>query len=272
MKPRRCWPLLVALAAGCGGGAAVPTRAPAPGGGAPVRIPIVRFRASGPWHAVYTRADTLITTLPNGGQQRQAIERRLHLRWMVTSMPTGLALVITVDSVRIAGLLGSIGRAMEDSGRGAVVRGTLDADGRVHGLTSSPDAAVAHALIADLPWLIPTLGLAGGTAVSWSDTLDAVVRFGVVDLAERTFRRSTAAPADGAVLVTLAGTVSRDGVSPQLHLTGSGTRQGTATVEVNGRIRQAAGRDSVMMSAMVESIGQSVQILQVGGYTLTATP
>ena len=261
----------VALAAACGGGVAVPSgvaRPPATVG----RIPVVRYRAGDVWRAVYTRADTLITTLPNGGQQRQAIERRLHLRWSVTTSPTGLALVVTVDSARIVGLPGGTGRAMEDSARGAVVRGLLRGDGRVDSLASTPDAAVAHALIADLPWLVPALGLASGADASWSDTLQATVRFGVVDLAERTVRRSSARPTEGAVLVTMAGVVGRDGVSPQLRLTGAGTRNGTATVELNGRIRIAVGRDSVLMSAMVEAMGQSVQILQVGGYTLTALP
>ncbi len=265
-------PVLFALAAACGGGAplSAPTGASPPA--AVIHLPTVRFRAGDTWRAVYTRADTLTTTLPNGGQQRQAIDRTLALHWSVTTTPSGLALVVTVDSARIVGLPGNIGRAMEDSARGAVVRGILRSDGQVDSLVSLPDAAVAHALIADLPWLVPALGLAGGTDASWSDTLQAVVRFGVVDLTERTIRRSSAVAANRTVLVTMVGTVGRDGVSPQIHLTGTGTRVGTATVELNGRIRSAAGRDSVLMSAMVESIGQSVQIIQVGGYTLTALP
>ena len=264
---------LLALAAACGGGAALssPRGADAPATEV-VHIPTVRFRSGYTWRATYTRADTLTTTLPNGGQQRQAIDRTLALHWSVTTTPSGLALVVTVDSARIVGLPGSIGRAMEDSARGAMVRGILRGDGRVDSLVSLPDAAVAHALIADLPWLVPALGLAGGTGASWSDTLQAVVRFGVVDLTERTIRHSSAVPGNGTVLVTMAGTVWRDGASPQLHLSGTGTRFGTATVELNGRIRSAAGRDSMMMSAMVESIGQSVRIIQVGGYTLTALP
>jgi hypothetical protein len=265
--------LLLALAASCGGGAALsPPGAVAAPARAAVVIPTVRFRAGDSWRATYTRADTLITTLPNGGQQRQAIDRTLALRWSVTRTPTGLALMVTVDSARIVGLPGSIGRAMEDSARGAVVRGVIRADGRVDSLVSLPDAAIAHALIADLPWLVPALGLAGGSDASWSDTLQAVVRFGVVDLTERTIRRSSAVAGDGTVLVSMGGTVSRDGASPQLHLSGTGTRLGTAIVELNGRIRAAAGRDSVLMSAMVASIGQSVQIVQIGGYTLTALP
>ena len=265
--------LLLALAAACGGGAAVhePT-ATTPATPAVVHLPTVRFRAGDTWRATYTRADTITTTLPNGGQQRQAIGRTLALHWSVRTTPSGLALVVTVDSARIVGLPGAIGRAMEDSARGAVVRGLVRGDGRVDSLVSIPDAAIAHALIADLPWLVPALGLAGGTDASWSDTLKAVVRFGVVDLTEQTIRRASAVPSAGTVLVTMAGTVTRDGTSPQLHLSGTGTRLGTATVELNGRIRAASGRDSMLMSAMVQSIGQSVQIIQVGGYTLTALP
>ncbi len=272
MSRRPLTAIIVALAAACGGGAAVHESTTATPAGAVVRIPTVRFRAGDTWRAVYTRADTLTTTLPNGGQQRQAIDRTLALRWSVTTTPTGLALVVTVDSARIVGLPGSIGRAMEDSARGAEVRGILRGDGRVDSLVSLPDGVVTHALIAELPWLVPALGLAGGTDANWSDTLQAVVRFGVVDLTERTIRHSSAVASHGTVLVTMAGSVGRDGASPQLHLSGSGTRFGTATVELNGRIRSATGRDSVLMSAMVEAIGQSVQILQVGGYTLTALP
>lgn len=260
---------LVALAAACGGGAAVPAGQAAP---AAARIPTVRYRPGDSWRAVYTRADTLITTLPNGGQQRQAIERRLHIRWSAAAATSGLALSVTVDSVRIFGLPGGAGRAMEDSARGAVIRGVLFADGRLDSLVASRDAAVTHALIGDLPWLVPALGRAGSVAAEWSDTLQATVRFGVVDMSERTIRYSSAAPGDNAVLVSMTGIVARDGVSPQLRLLGSGIRAGTATVELNGRIRTAVGRDSVLMSATVESIGQSVQILQVGGYTLTALP
>jgi hypothetical protein len=272
MNVRSFGAVLLALAAACGGGAAVPGTTPTTPATKVVHIPTVRFRAGDTWRATYTRADTLTTTLPNGGQQRQAIQRTLALRWSVTTTPGGLALLVTVDSARILGLPGTIGRAMEDSARGAVVRGLIRGDGRVDSLVSLPDAAIAHALIADLPWLVPALGLAGGTDASWSDTLQAVVRFGVVDLTERTIRKSSATASDGTVLVTMAGTVARDGVSPQLHLSGTGTRLGTATVELNGRIRSASGRDSMLMSAMVESIGQSVQIVQVGGYTLTALP
>lgn len=264
--------LSASLAAGCGGGAAIPAGRTTSMPAAAVRLPVVRYRAGDAWHAVYTRADTLITTLPNGGQQRQAIDRRLVLRWEVTATGSGLALKITIDSVRIVGLPGAIGRAMEDSARGAVVYGALHGNGRVDGLRSDPDAAVAHALIADLPWLIPALGLAGGTDASWTDTLLATVRFGVVDLSERTIRRASAVPGTRNVVVTMVGSVGRDGVSPQLRLTGTGTRDATATVELNGRIRQAIGRDSIAMAAAVTAMGQSVGILQVGGYTLTAVP
>ncbi len=264
--------VLLALAASCGGGAAVQEPTATTPANVVIHIPTVRYRAGDTWRATYTRADTITTTLPNGGQQRQAIQRTLALHWSVATTPAGLALVVTVDSARIIGLPGSIGRAMEDSARGAVVRGILRGDGRVDSLVSVPDAAIAHALIADIPWLVPALGLAGGTDASWSDTLQAVVRFGVVDLAERTIRHSSAVAGEGTVLVTMAGTVGRDGVSPQLRLSGTGTRLGTATVELNGRIRSAGGRDSVLMSAVVESIGQSVEIIQVGGYTLTALP
>jgi hypothetical protein len=239
---------------------------------AAVHLPTVRFRAGDTWRAVYTRADTFLTTLPNGGQQRQAIDRSLMLRWSVTTTPGGLALVITIDSARIVGLPGSLGRAMEDSARGAVVRGILRGDGRVDSLTSLPDAAVVHALIAELPWLVPALGLAAGSDASWSDTLPGVMRLGALDLTERTIRHSSATVLNNSVTVTMAGTVDRDGMNPQVHITGTGTRVGSATVELNGRIRTATGRDSVLMSAMVEAMGQSVQILQLGGYTLTALP
>jgi hypothetical protein len=263
----------LALAAACGGGAAIPEGgAPGPRTPAVTAIPVVRYRAGDTWRALYTRADTLITTLPNGGQQRQAVERRLHFRWSVSGTGPGFALAVTIDSIRIVGLPGGVGRAMEDSSRGAVIRGVLGADGRIDSLKADHDVAGTHALIADLPWLIPSLGLAGGADALWTDTLNATVRFGVVDLAERTVRESSATPLADAVQVTMSGRVARDGVSPQLHLIGSGARLGTAIVELNGRIRSAVGRDSVMMSASVTSMGQSVQILQVGGYTLTAFP
>jgi len=93
-----------------------------------------------------------------------------------------------------------------------------------------------------------------------------------VDLAERTERSTTGALQGDGSLLTLQGTVTRDGVTPQLRIEGSGARWGRAEVGPLGQLRTASGRDSVAMTATVESIGQQVKILQVGGYSLSPLP
>lgn len=260
---RRLPPLLtLALAAACGGGAAVSGAGPS----APTSAPIVAastYRAGGPWHYLYQRADTFISLLPNGDRQRLVLERKLQLAWQVTSSASGLQLAVTIDSVQVYGVPGGA-RAMEDSARGTVIRGELTTQGRLAGLKASSDNGIAHALVADLPWLVPMLG---GVEAPRTDTLDASIRFNVVDVAERTVR-STAAGAS----FQMMGNVTRDGVSPQLNLSGTGIRLGSAMLGNDGKPGLGTGRDSVAMKATVVSIGQSIDIVQLGGYTLTPLP
>jgi hypothetical protein len=254
---------LLALAAACGGGAAVPgTEAAAPRGRA-VPVPAA-YRAGGPWRYRFERADTIISVLPNGGRQQLVIERRLVLGWQVQGVPSGLELVVTIDSARVIGAPGG-GRAMEDSARGTVIRAALSPQGRLSAISASADNGIAHALRAELPWLVPLLVPQDAPAVV--DTLDATVRFNVVDVLERGIR-STAT--DTALRTT--GTLTRDGVSPQLTLKGSGTRATTGKVRPDGQLERLAGRDSVAMTVTVTQMGQSIEILQFGGFALTPIP
>jgi hypothetical protein len=221
------------------------------------------YRAGGPWKYSYERADTIISILPNGGRQQLVLERKLRLLWQVTTTPTGMALAVTIDSARVIGAPAGA-RAMEDSARGSVLRGELSPQGKLTAMSTSSENGIARALLADLPWLIPALG---GGELPRIDTLEATVRFNVVDVAERTVRSTTVGSS-----FAMAGTLTRDGVSPQLKLSGSGIRSGTAVLSSDGRLGQGTGRDSVSMTAMVLSIGQSIEIVQLGGYSFTPIP
>jgi hypothetical protein len=253
----------LALAASCGGGASVPGTTP----GAPPVTPTfprnAAYRAGGPWQFLYERADTIISILPNGGRQQLVLERKLQLTWQLSATPTGLGLTVTIDSARVIGVPGG-GRAMEDSARGSVLHGELSAQGKLSGLATSSENGISRALLAELPWLLPPLGAADMARV---DTLEGSVRFNVVDVAERTIRTTAAGTP-----FTMAGTVTRDGVSPQLTLTGSGIRSGTAALTADGRVGRSLGRDSIAMTATVTAIGQSIEIVQLSGYSLTPVP
>lgn len=264
MNRSRLTLVTLALAAACGGGAALSGGSPGSTiATAPVTARNAVYRPGGPWKYSYERADTIISVLPNGGRQQLVLERKLQLAWQVTTTPTGLALAVTIDSARVIGVPGGA-RAMEDSARGSVLRGELSPQGRLTALGTSSDNGIAHALLAELPWLLPALG---GGEVPRVDTLDASVRFNVVDVAERTVRTTTAGNA-----FQMAGMVTRDGVSPQLKLTGSGIRSASAQLANDGRPGAGAGRDSVSMTATVVTIGQSIEIIQLGGYALTPLP
>jgi len=254
--------LFLALAAACGGGAAVSGPETAqPRRGAPPTP--TAYHAGGLTHFRFERADTVISILPNGGRQQLVIERRLLLGWQVLQAANGLELVVTIDSARIIGAPGG-GRSMEDSARGTVIRAGLSPAGRLSAITSTSDNGIAHAFRAELPWLVPVLATEGAPV---SDTLDTTVRFNVVDVLERAIRTTTA---DSAFTVT--GVVTRDGVSPQLTLKGSGIRQATGKLRADGQVDRIAGRDSVAMTVTVTQMGQSIDILQFGGFALTPIP
>lgn len=260
--------LALALVAACGGGVAVPgspgAAAPAPHG-----VPMA-FSPGGPWRYHYDRVDSITTTLPNGGQQQQAVERHLQLRWEALRAANGLSIRITIDSADLVGMPGGLGRAMEDSARGSVIQMELTPDGVVSTPSVTPENSVARGLMTDLPWLIPALPHSLMPGAFREDTLTSTVRFGVLDLSERTQRRTTVGAAVGSF--DLSGEVTREGVSPQLHLTGSGLRVGRADFAPQGWMRDMTGRDSLAMTATVESIGQSVGLMQISGYSLTALP
>lgn len=260
------------LTAACGGMPGAVPEGGTPSPSAPQRPLAVEYRAGGPWRYSYLRADTLITTLPNGGLQQQVVERRLQLRWQVTATPGGLDLVVTIDSARVIGLPGESGRAMADSARGSAIHARLLPTGVVTLTAPVPANAVARTFSTTLAWLVPMMpaGVREGTA--WEDTLAATMQFAVVDLTERTARTTTGTLRGEGSMLELTGTVTRDGVTPQLRIDGTGARWGRAMVGPLGHLVEASGRDSVAMTATVESIGQRVKILQVGGYTLTPLP
>lgn len=260
------------LVAACGGSAASSSGDRTARPLLPPRPVAIEYRAGGPARYSYLRADTLITTLPNGGLQQQVVERQLQLRWQVSAAPEGLLLAVTVDSAHVVGLPGDQGRLMADSARGSVIRARLLPTGAVTLLEPIPGNAVARTFATYLPWIVPMMPTGAREGTSWTDTLTTTMQFAVVDLAERTERSTTGElQGDGSVL-TLTGTVTRDGVTPQLRIDGTGSRWGRAEVGPAGKLLAASGRDSVAMVATVESIGQRVKILQVGGYSLTPLP
>ncbi|HVX87416.1 MAG TPA: hypothetical protein VG940_00710 [Gemmatimonadales bacterium] len=262
-----------AVVAGCGSGSAAATAGT--GGAEPLRPPrpvAIEYRPGEAWRYDYLRADTLITTLPNGGLQQQVVERQLQLHWQVSASPEGLVLAVTIDSARVIGLPGDMGRLMADSARGSVIRARLQPSGALTLLDPAPVNAVARTFATNLPWIVPMMPPGAREGTSWVDTLATTVQFAVVDLAERTERTTTGELRGDGSALTLSGTVSRDGVTPQLRIEGTGARWGEAVVGPGGRLRSVAGRDSVAMVASVESIGQRVKILQVGGYALTPVP
>lgn len=270
---RRAGPAVlgVCLAAACGG-----TAGPATTGEAipllPPRPVAIEYRAGGPWRYAYLRADTLITTLPNGGSQQQVVEWQMQLRWQVSAAPQGLTLTVTIDSARVIGLPGEAGRAMADSARGTVLRAELDPTGTLRVLAPLPANAVARTFATNLPWMVPMMPAGTREGASWADTFTTTMQFAVVDLSERNERTTVGELRGDGTLLKLTGTVTRDGVTPQLRIDGSGTRWGVAEVGPLGQLRTASGRDSVAMIATVEAIGQRVKILQIGGYTLTPRP
>ena len=264
--------IVLSFAAGCGGGAAGASGSGAAQPLLPPRPVAIEYRAGAPARYDYLRADTLITTLPNGGLQQQVVERRLQLRWQVSAAPDGLLLSVTVDSAHVVGLPGDAGRLMADSARGSVIRARLLPTGAVEMLEPVPANAVARTLATNLPWIVPMMPAGAREGTSWVDTLATTMQFAVVDLAERTERTTTGVLRGNGSLLTLSGVVTRDGVTPQLRLAGTGARWGEAEVGPAGRLVTASGRDSVAMVATVESIGQRVKILQIGGYVLTPLP
>lgn len=262
----------LALLAGCGGNAAQPASDGAAHPLLPPRPVAIEYRAGVPARYTYVRADTLITTLPNGSLQQQVVERQLLLRWQVSAVPEGLLLSVTIDSAHVVGLPGEMGRSMADSARGSVIRARLLPSGAVTLLEPVPGNAVGRTFATNLPWIVPMMPAGAREGSTWVDTLTTTMQFSVVDLAERTERTTTGElRGDGSVL-TLTGAVSRDGVTPQLRIDGTGTRWGRAEVGPMGRLTAASGRDSVAMIASVDAIGQRVKILQVGGYSLTPLP
>ncbi|HTK56321.1 MAG TPA: hypothetical protein VL295_05815 [Gemmatimonadales bacterium] len=263
---------VLALIAACGGNAAEPA-----GDGVvrpllPPRPVAIEYKAGAPARYTYLRADTLITTLPNGGLQQQVVERRLQLRWQVTASPEGMVLAVTVDSARVIGLPGDMGRSMADSARGSVIRARILPTGAVTLLEPVPANAVARTFATYLPWIVPMMPSGAREGTSWVDTLNSTMQFAVVDLAERTERTTTGELHGEGSVFTLQGAVTRDGVTPQLRIDGTGARWGRAELGPAGRLLSASGRDSVAMIASVQSIGQRVPILQVGGYSLTPLP
>lgn len=255
------------LAAACGGGAMVHT------GATPVASPrsvaLPSYAAGAPRRYRYDRIDSLEYTLPNGARQLQVIERHLKLGWESTRAGDTLRLRVTLDSVDLVAP-GISGRALEDSARGSVVGGVLAPDGRLSGLVGTPDNTVTHSFLSEIPWLLPVIPASLALGAVRADTLDATVRFGVVDLTQRIVRQTAVAMTPGDF--DLSGTISRDGISPTLRITGAGSRTGHATVGTDGALHAATGRDSVAMNASVEATGQSVQVIQIGNYSLTPVP
>lgn len=257
----------LALLAACGGGAGVRPGTPAP---APARqLAPPKYGAGGPWHYRYDRIDSLGYTLPNGAHQLQVIERHLKLRWESSQTGDTLRFRVALDSVDLVAQ-GISGRPLEDSARGSVISALLTPDGRVSGIVGAPDNTVTHAFLVDVPWLLPVIPSSLALGAMRADTLDATVRFGVVDLSQRIVRQTAVATTPGEF--DLTGTISRDGVSPSLRLTGLGARIGHAAIGGDGSLRSATGRDSVAMNASVDATGQSVQVIQIGNYSLTPIP
>lgn len=262
----------LALIAACGGNATQPAGDGMAHPLLPPRPVAIEYQAGAPARYTYLRADTLITTLPNGGLQQQVVERRLQLRWQVSGSPEGLLLAVTVDSARVIGLPGDGGRQMADSARGSVIRARILPTGAVTLLEPVPANAVARTFATYLPWIVPMMPSGAREGTSWVDTLNSTMQFAVVDLAERTERTTTGELHGEGSVFTLQGAVTRDGVTPQLRIDGTGARWGRAELGPMGRLLSASGRDSVAMIASVPSIGQRVPILQVGGYSLTPLP
>ena len=260
--------IALALAAGCGGGATVAGSGSTPL--APVHASPVTFAAGGPWRYRFDRIDSITTTLPNGGRQLQVLERHLVLRWVTTADAGALRARITIDSVDVVGMPGGMGRALEDSARGTVIEFALDPDGAVSTPTITPDNTVARTLSTQLPWLIPALPHSLMPGAERVDTLATPERFGVLDLDQRTVRHTSVGAAVGTF--DLSGEVSRRGASPTLQLTGTGQRAARAEFTPQGMIRAVAGRDSLAMTATVETVGQSVDLTQIIAYSLTALP
>ena len=260
--------LLLALVAGCGGGATVAEGGSSPL--APVHASPVTFAAGGPWRYRFDRIDSITTTLPNGGRQVQVLERHLVLRWTTTADSGALRARITIDSVDVVGMPGGMGRALEDSARGTVIEFALQPDGAVSTPTITPDNTVARTLSTQLPWLIPALPHSLMPGAERVDTLSLPERVGVVDLDQRTVRRTSVGTAVGTF--DMSGEVSRRGASPTLQLTGAGQRRAQVEFAPRGMIRTVQGRDSLAMTATVETVGQSVDLTQVIAYSLTALP
>lgn len=255
------------LLAGCGGGAGLRSAATPLAAARPVAPPT--YRAGGPWRYQYDRIDSLEYTLPNGARQLQVIERHLKLRWESTRSGDTLRFRVALDSVDLIAP-GISGRALEDSARGSVISALFSPDGRVSGIAGTPDNTVTHAFLTEVPWLLPAIPASLALGAVRADTLDGTVRFGVVDLTQRIVRQTVVATTPGEF--DLSGIISRDGVSPSLRLTGGGARTGHAALSGDGSLRTAAGRDSVAMDASVEATGQSVQVIQIGNYSLTPIP
>ncbi|MDP9145940.1 MAG: hypothetical protein M3N43_14825 [Actinomycetota bacterium] len=267
---RPAWSLALLWLAACGAGAATPIDEARPVGSP--RSVAVAYGVGGPWRYHYVRADTIITTLPNGSLQQQVLERRLVLRWQVTAANDGLMLAVTIDSAQVYGLSDGAGRTMADQARGVVIRARLAPNGALSDVMSPSGNAIARTFAANLAWMVPSFPVEIREGMGWGDTLTSTVQFQVVDLVERTKRQSIGTRQGNAISVVMSGAVVRDGVTPQLRLDGSGTRSGTARVGALGRLEAGTGRDSVEMIASVQAIGQRVKILQVGAYTLTPIP
>jgi hypothetical protein len=260
--------VLLALAAACGGGASVAGNAPA--APPPRTLAPTTFIPGGPWRYRYDRLDSITTLLPNGGRQLQVVERHFQLRWQGVASATGIAVRLTLDSVDLVGIPNGLGRGMEDSARGSVIQFTLTPDGLISAPTPVPESSVGRALIHELNWIIPALPHSLAQGAVRQDTLTDTVPFGTMAVTEHTVRQTSV----GATIGTfdVVGEITRDGTSPQLQLTGAGHRGGEVAFAPQGWMRLAAGRDSVLMTATVEAMGQSVALTQIGAYSFTALP
>lgn len=260
--------VILALVAACGGGASVAGNAPA--APTPNSLSPTTFFPGGPWRYRYDRLDSITTLLPNGGRQLQVVERHFQLRWQGVASATGIAVRLTVDSVNLIGMPNGLGRGMEDSARGSVIQFSLTPDGMVSAPTLLPESSVGRSMINELTWIIPALPHSLAPGAVRQDTLTDAVPFGAMAVTERTVRQTSVGAVIGAFDV--AGETTRDGTSPQLRLTGAGHRGGEVTFSPQGWMRRAAGRDSVLMTATVEAMGQSVVLTQIGSYSFTALP
>ncbi|HEU4697757.1 MAG TPA: hypothetical protein VFS40_01105 [Gemmatimonadales bacterium] len=286
---------LGSVLAGCGGATSGGAESPAPASGqaaGAAAAPGVTTSNTGRgsaflYHAVpatryaVQRHDSVAFQLPGGQSSSQLLDRTMYFTLALTDgQPgdSGYRVAIALDSIR-SGATGLAAQVFQMA-EGTHWTAALSRTGKLSGLTADKtNEAVAQIGSTLATYFFPALPAGGAKAeAQWTRRDTTQVQAASFSLQEATTgtyvasaapetagRKTLRITADVAVAQTGTGQMSGQPVQVQ----GSGNRHQEHLLDVDGRLLQATGRDSVAMTYTVPAMGQSVPAVQVGSFTLT---